>query len=84
VDKRFLDPVCAAGAQGKLSVMERVYLFDRNEIQKALASFQESGIESNRDLCGESIVWIIENAELIRATEILKQLDIRAVHKPWN
>jgi hypothetical protein len=64
--------------------MERIYFFDRGEITKALASFQEAGIASNPDPAGAPIVWIVDNEALERAHGILTERMIRAVHKPWD
>jgi hypothetical protein len=65
-------------------LMERFVFFDRNEIPKALASFQEAGIESNPDLAGAPTVWIVENEDLERAKKILRERKILGVHKPWD
>jgi len=64
--------------------MERIWCFDRNEIPKVLASFQKAGIDSNEDPAGAPIVWIVKNGDLKRAVGILKEHNVRAVHKPWD
>jgi hypothetical protein len=64
--------------------MERICFFDRNEIPKALSSFQEAGIESNADPAGAPMVWIVKNEDLARAVRILKEHNFNAVHQPWD
>lgn len=64
--------------------MERIVFFDRNERLKALASFEEAGIESNPDPAGAPIVWIVKNEDLERGKRILRERKILGVHKPWD
>jgi hypothetical protein len=63
--------------------MERIVFFDKDEMLKALANFEEAGIETNPDPAGAP-VWIVKNEDLERAKRILRERKILGVHKPWD
>ena len=71
-----------AGAHN--SNMERIVIFERDDLARALHHLRAQGIDHDADQSGAPVIWVHDNADAEPAARLLRTQGIRAVHQPWD
>ena len=64
--------------------MERIVIFERTDLARALGHLCAEGIDHNADESGAPVIWLHNNADAEPAAKLLCARGISAVHQPWH